>query len=63
MVVNGSLSLRGFVEEYLLHTTHRCFLVNQNQRTAGIVTIEDVKAVSRDQWSQTSVQSVMRPLG
>ena len=62
VAVDGSLSLRDFVDEYLLHTTHRCFLVNQNQRTAGMVTIEDVKAISRDQWPQTSVQSVMRPL-
>ncbi len=60
MVVDGSLSLRDFVDEYLLHTTHRCFLVNQNQHTAGIVTPEDVKRVSRDQWPQTSVQSVMQ---
>jgi Zn-dependent protease len=63
MVIDGSLSLRDFVDEYLLHSTHRCFLVNQNDRAAGIVTLEDVKAVSRDQWPQTSVQSVMRPLG
>ena len=62
MTVDGSLSLRDFVDEYLLHTTHRCFLVNQNQHTAGMVMIEDVKAISRDQWPQTSVQSVMRPL-
>ncbi|MGH9502838.1 MAG: site-2 protease family protein [Terriglobales bacterium] len=62
IVVDGSISVRDFVEEYLLHTAHRCFLVNQNQRTAGIVTPNEIKAVSREEWSRTSLQSVMRPL-
>jgi Zn-dependent protease/CBS domain-containing protein len=60
--VESYLSLRDFVDEYVLHSGNRCFVVMQDHHAAGIVTAEDVRKVSRDTWTQTSVQSVMRPL-
>jgi Zn-dependent protease/CBS domain-containing protein len=60
--VEGYLSVRDFVDEYLLHSNSRCFVVRQNEHVAGLVTPLEVKAVSRDNWDQTSVQSIMRPL-
>lgn len=61
--VEGYLSLRDFVDHYLLHSGSRCFVVAQNDHVAGIVTPNEVRKVSRENWDQTSVQSVMRPLG
>jgi Zn-dependent protease/CBS domain-containing protein len=61
--VEGYLSLRDFVDHYLLHSGSRCFVVAQNNHVAGIVTPDEVRKVSRENWDQTSVQSVMRPLG
>jgi Zn-dependent protease/predicted transcriptional regulator len=61
--VDGHLSLQDFVDEYMLRTGRRCFVVVQNDRVAGLITPHEVKRVERDGWSQTSVQSVMRPLG
>jgi Zn-dependent protease/predicted transcriptional regulator len=61
--VEGYLSLRDFVDHYLLHSVSRCFVVAQNNHVAGIVTPDEVRKVSRENWDQTSVQSVMRPLG
>ncbi len=61
--VEGYLSLRDFVDHYLLHSGSRCFVVAQNNHVAGIVTPNEVRKVSRENWDQTSVQSVMRPLG
>jgi Zn-dependent protease len=60
--VEGHLSLQDFVDEYVLRTGHRCFVVIQNDRICGLITTHEVKKVNRDSWSQTSVQSVMRPL-
>lgn len=60
--VEGYLSLRDFVDEYLLHSPSRCFLVGQGQHAVGIITPSEIRRVPRDIWEQTSVQSVMRPL-
>ena len=59
--VPGYLSLRDFVDEYLLHSAGRCFLVAQDGNVVGLVTPNETRAVPRDAWPQTSVQSVMRP--
>src|SRR5262249_50878719 len=59
--VPAYLSLRDFVDEYLLHSAGRCFLVAQDGNVVGLVTPNETRAVPRDAWPQTSVQSVMRP--
>jgi CBS domain-containing protein len=46
----------------VLRTGRRCFVVIQNDKVSGLITTHEVKKVDRDSWSQTSVQSVMRPL-
>jgi len=61
--VEGHLSLQDFVDEYVLRTGRRCFVVILNDKVSGLITTHEVKKVNRDSWSQTSVQSVMRPLG
>jgi Zn-dependent protease/predicted transcriptional regulator len=60
--VEGFLSVRDFVEQHLLHSGTRCFVVKQDDHVAGIVTAGDARRVSRENWDQTSVQSIMRPL-
>ena len=60
--VPGYLSLRDFVDQYLLHSAGRCFVVTQDHRSLGVVTASDVKRISPEEWNQTSVQSIMRPL-
>lgn len=60
--VEGHLSLQDFVEEYVLRTGRRCFVVVQNGRVSGLITTHEVKQVDRVDWPQTSVQSAMRPL-
>jgi Zn-dependent protease/predicted transcriptional regulator len=60
--VEGYVNLRDFVDRYLLHTGGRCFVVKQDNHVTGIVTPAEVKHVSREEWEQTSVQRIMRPL-
>lgn len=60
--VPGYLSLRDFVDVHLLHSHSACFLVTQDHHAVGLITAVEAKKVSRDQWEQTSLQSIMRPL-
>jgi Zn-dependent protease/CBS domain-containing protein len=60
--VPGYLSVRDFVDEYLLHGASRTFIVVQDRNPIGMVTATDVKKIPRDRWMQASLQSVMRPL-
>lgn len=60
--VESYISLRDFVDQYLLHSGSRCFLVRQDHHVAGIVTTDELRSVRREEWDRTSVQSVMRPL-
>jgi len=60
--VESFLNLQHFVDEYLLRTGRRCFIVMQHNNLVGLITPHEVKTVDRDRWAQTSVQSVMRPL-
>ncbi|PYX95597.1 MAG: peptidase M50 [Acidobacteria bacterium] len=61
--VEGHLSLQDFVNEYLLRSGRRCYVVVRGGEVTGLITPNEVKAVPRELWPQTSIQSVMRPLG
>ena len=60
--VDGKASLQQFVEETLLPTGRRCFIVEEDDRVAGLITLNEVKGVERTLWPSTRVDSVMRPL-
>jgi len=60
--VEAGLSLQEFVDEYLLRSGRRCFVVVRGDQLAGLITPHEVKAVDPETWAQTSVQSAMRPL-
>jgi Zn-dependent protease/predicted transcriptional regulator len=60
--VEGQISLQDFVDEYLLQSGRRCFVVVQDGRLAGLITPHEVKRVERVQWPQMSVQGAMRPV-
>lgn len=60
--VPGYLSLRDFVDEYVLHSGRHCFLVTQDSHVLGLVTPNETRKVNRESWPQTSVQSVMEPV-
>lgn len=62
VTVPGYLSLRDFVDQFLLHSASGCFLVTRNGNVVGLLTPDEVKNVDRESWPNTSVQSVMRPL-
>jgi predicted transcriptional regulator len=61
-VVEGQTNLQAFVDEQLLRTGHRCFIVEEQGRAVGLVTPHEIKEVERERWSSMTVHDVMRPL-
>jgi Zn-dependent protease/predicted transcriptional regulator len=61
-VVDGNTNLETFVQENLLPSGHRCFVVLEQGRPAGIVTPHEVKTIERARWPYTTIGDVMRPL-
>jgi Zn-dependent protease/predicted transcriptional regulator len=60
--VDGLDNLQTLVDEHLLRTGQRCFVVEEKGQVAGIITPHEVKAVPRTRWPYTTVDEVMRPL-
>ncbi len=58
--VPGDTSIAEFVDHFLLRSGRHCYLVGENESPRGIITLSDVLATPRDEWSQMSVQAVMR---
>ncbi len=60
--LDGNLNIQHFVDEELLRTGKRCFVVTQNGAVAGLVTPHEVKAIDRARWPYTTLVDIMRPL-
>jgi Zn-dependent protease/predicted transcriptional regulator len=61
-VVEGRMKLQTFVDEHLLKTGQRCFVVEENGNVSGMLTPHEVKTVARSQWQSSTVSDVTRPL-
>jgi CBS domain-containing protein len=60
--VDGRDNLQTLVDEHLLRTGQRCFVVEEKGSIAGIITPHEVKAVARTRWPYTTVDEVMQTL-
>lgn len=60
--LDGNLDVQHFVDNELLRTGKRCFLVLQKGAVAGLVTPHEVKGIERARWPFTTLNDVMRPL-
>jgi Zn-dependent protease len=61
-IVPGPTSAQDFVDHFMLRTGKRCFLVTVQDRIAGMITPQEVRALERDLWPVTPVQQIMKPL-
>ena len=59
--VHPNVSLTNLVNEYFFKNRFSCFPVMRNDEFIGLVEINQVKAVERDQWQYTRVSDVMTP--
>ncbi len=62
VTVEGNLNVQTLVEEYLLRTGRRCFVVAQKGQVEGLVTPHEIKGVERQRWPYATLHDIMRPL-
>ena len=60
--IDGNMNLRTFAEDHLLRTGRRCFIVLENGRQWGLVTINELKRMERNRWPFTTVAGIALPL-
>jgi Zn-dependent protease len=62
VTLDGNMNVEQFVENYLLRSGKRCFVVQQNGQVAGLVTAHEIKELERPRWPYTTLSDIMRPL-
>jgi Zn-dependent protease len=60
--VPADLTLQQLVDEHILGSGQRCFLVNRGDNAVGMMTLHRIKEVPRPDWATTSAEQVMLPL-
>jgi predicted transcriptional regulator len=60
-LVSGHLPLQDLVEEHILSGGRRCFMVSENHRLRGMLTLHDVARVPRTQWDHVTTEQIMVP--
>ena len=61
-VINPTTNLQTLVDEHLLRSGQRCFVVQKNGYLAGLVTPKEISRVERRMWPLTTVEQAMRPV-
>ncbi|HXE91523.1 MAG TPA: site-2 protease family protein [Terriglobales bacterium] len=60
--VSGGISLQSFVDDHLLRSGRRCFVVEEHGNMSGLITAHEVRQVERERWPTTLVRDAMRPM-
>jgi len=61
IAITPNLSLKDLVQNYVLPTGRRYFVVAENGRLAGMASFENIKTVPQTHWDITPVRAVMTP--
>jgi predicted transcriptional regulator len=61
-IIDGHVNVQHFVEEYLLRSGRRCFLVGRSDQVYGLITPHEIKTLERQRWPYTTLYDIMRPL-
>ncbi len=61
-VIPGALTLQQLVDEHILTTGSRRFVVQSGDDAIGLLTLHRIKESPRSQWATTSVKDIMLPL-
>jgi len=59
---SADCSVSRLVHEHIMKTDDQSFPILDNGRLIGLVTLEDVRGVSRDAWDTTTVRQIMTPV-
>jgi Zn-dependent protease len=60
-VIYGNTSLQSLVDEHILGSGKRSFIVKQDETVVGLLTLHAFRQVSKDAWPTTLVEQVMIP--
>jgi len=61
IAISPNLSLKQLVQDYVIPTGRRYFVVAEDRRLAGMVSFENIKTVPQTRWDITPVRAVMTP--
>ncbi len=61
-VVPPSTTVNQLVQGFAFTTGHGCFLVAEEGRLMGILTLHNIKTVSQPDWGMTQVKEIMTPV-
>ena len=61
-VVTPSITVNQLVQGYAFSTGHCCFLVAEEGRLMGILTLHNIKTISQPDWAVTQVKEIMTPV-
>ena len=62
ITVNSNITLDKLVNEYFFRFRHHSFPVVDNNQVRGLITLHEVKAIPREEWSKVMVGQIMLPL-
>ena len=60
--IAGDMPLQKLVDQEVLAHGRRCFLVDQDGRAAGLLTLHDIKKIPRSSWATSTAAEAMTPL-
>jgi Zn-dependent protease/predicted transcriptional regulator len=60
--VDGWLNVQNFVEQELLRTGRRCFIVVDKGEMTGLITPHEIKEIDRARWPFTTLHDIMVPI-
>ena len=61
-VVESRTDLQTLVDEHLLKTGERCFIVIEGDETIGMITPHEIKNIERRMWAFKTAADVMKPI-
>jgi CBS domain-containing protein len=60
--VGADMRVQTLVDEHLLRTGQRCFVVGGQGGIIGLITSHEIKGLPRDRWAGAPLSDVMRPI-
>ncbi len=61
-VLDSNISLQTLVEDHLLKTGRRCFMVTENGEPIGLITPHEIKNFEQPLWAFKTISDAMRPI-
>lgn len=61
-LIDADITLRQFVDDHILRSSQRCFIVVDRGLTVGLITAQDVRSVDRSHWETMRVRDAMRAI-